>query len=179
MRFKSLIPRLKSQNFRKNRKKCYFCRKSKAMNYIYDYPRPCVTTDCLIFKKLDGQWKLLLIERGNEPFKGCWALPGGFLEMEEDLETCAARELQEETGLIGIKLHQLCAFGSPNRDPRHRTISIAFWGFDDTDQQAKGSDDAAKAQWFALDQLPQLAFDHVLIIEKALSNNEIKGELNK
>jgi 8-oxo-dGTP diphosphatase len=122
---------------------------------------------------------LLLIERGNEPFKGCWALPGGFLEMEEDLETCAARELQEETGLTGISLHQLYAFVEPHRDPRHRTISIAFWGFDDTQRQAIGSDDAAQAKWFALDALPSLAFDHELIIQKALSNNEIREELNK
>lgn len=149
------------------------------MSFTYKYPRPCVTTDCLIFKKIDSVWNLLLIERGNEPFKGCWALPGGFLEMVEDLETCAARELQEETGLTGISLHQLYAFGAPDRDPRHRTISIAFWGFDDTDQQAKGNDDAAKAQWFALDQLPQLAFDHEIIIHKALSNHEIKGKLNQ
>lgn len=149
------------------------------MSFTYNYPRPCVTTDCLIFKKIDSKWFLLLIERGNEPFKGCWALPGGFLEMEEDLETCAARELQEETGLIGISLHQLCAFGAPHRDPRHRTISVAFWGFDHTQQQAVGSDDAAQAKWFALDALPNLAFDHELIIQKALSNNEIKEELNK
>ena len=69
------------------------------MSFTYNYPRPCVTTDCLIFKKIECVWHLLLIERGKEPFKGCWALPGGFLEMEEDLDTCAARELQEETGL--------------------------------------------------------------------------------
>ena len=149
------------------------------MRFTYDYPRPCVTTDCLIFRKMELGWSLLLIERGNEPFKGCWALPGGFLEMDEDLETCAARELQEETGLTGISLHQLCAFGAPKRDPRHRTISIAFWGIDDTQQQAVGSDDAAQARWFALDQLPSLAFDHALIIQKALSNKEIQTELNK
>ena len=149
------------------------------MRFTYDYPRPCVTTDCLIFKKMESGWSLLLIERGNEPFKGCWALPGGFLEMEEDLDACAARELQEETGLTGISLHQLCAFGAPKRDPRHRTISIAFWGIDDTQQQAVGSDDAAQARWFALDQLPSLAFDHALIIQKALSNKEIQTELNK
>lgn len=149
------------------------------MRFTYDYPRPCVTTDCLIFRKMESGWSLLLIERGNEPFKGCWALPGGFLEMEEDLVTCAARELQEETGLTGISLHQLCAFGAPKRDPRHRTISIAFWGIDDTQQQAVGSDDAAQARWFALDQLPSLAFDHALIIQKALSNKEIQTELNK
>ena len=149
------------------------------MSFTYDYPRPCVTTDCLIFKKMESGWSLLLIERGNEPFKGCWALPGGFLEMEEDLDTCAARELQEETGLTGINLHQLCAFGAPKRDPRHRTISVAFWGIDDTQQQAIGSDDAAQARWFAINQLPNLAFDHELIIQKALSNREIQTELNK
>ena len=149
------------------------------MRFTYDYPRPCVTTDCLIFRKMELGWSLLLIERGNEPFKGCWALPGGFLEMEEDLDACAARELQEETGLTGISLHQLCAFGAPKRDPRHRTISIAFWGIDDTQQQAVGSDDAAQARWFVLDQLPSLAFDHELIIQKALSNKEIQTELNK
>ena len=97
--------------------------------------------------------------------------------MDEDLVTCAARELQEETGLTDISLQQLCAFGEPNRDPRHRTISIAFWGFDNTDRQAVGSDDAAQAQWFALDHLPKLAFDHELIIQTALSNNEIIAKL--
>ena len=149
------------------------------MSFTYDYPRPCVTTDCLIFRKMELGWSLLLIERGNEPFKGCWALPGGFLEMEEDLDACAARELQEETGLMGIELHQLYAFGAPHRDPRHRTISIAFWGVDETNQQAVGSDDAAKAQWFVLDKLPGLAFDHELIIQKALSNEEVKSMLTE
>ena len=144
------------------------------MSFTYDYPRPCVTTDCLVFRKIDSVWSVLLIERGNEPFKGCWALPGGFLEMEEDLDACAARELQEETGLTDIELHQLYAFGAPNRDPRHRTISVAYWGVDNTERQAIGSDDAVEARWFALDKLPSLAFDHELIIQKALSNEEVK-----
>ena len=85
------------------------------MRFTYDYPRPCVTTDCLIFRKMELGWSLLLIERGNEPFKGCWALPGGFLEMEEDLDACAARELQEETvaGIIAedsldLRVNGLC-----------------------------------------------------------------------
>lgn len=147
------------------------------MSFTYKYPRPCVTTDNLIFRKIDGNWHLLLIERGNEPFKGCWALPGGFLEMEEDLDTCAARELQEETGLTGIELHQLYAFGAPNRDPRHRTISVAYWGVDNSERQAVGSDDAAEAQWFALDKLPSLAFDHEQILQKALSDNEVNKVL--
>ena len=143
------------------------------MSFTYPYPRPCVTTDCLIFKKMDRRWKLLLIERGNEPFKGCWALPGGFLEMEEDLDACAARELQEETGLTGIDLHQLYAFGAPDRDPRHRTVTIAYWGVDTSQQEAIGRDDATEARWFALDSLPNLAFDHDKIIQKALRDNEI------
>ena len=147
------------------------------MSFTYNYPRPCVTTDCLIFKKIECVWHLLLIERGKEPFKGCWALPGGFLEMEEDLDTCAARELQEETGLSGIELHQLYAFGAIDRDPRHRTVSVAYWGVDDTQQKAVGGDDAAKAQWFALNRLPDLAFDHAQIIARALSNTEVKAEL--
>ena len=149
------------------------------MSFTYKYPRPCGTTDNLIFRKIDGNWHLLLIERGNEPFKGCWALPGGFLEMEEDLDTCAARELQEETGLTGIELHQLYAFGAPNRDPRHRTISVAYWGIDNSERQAVGSDDAAEAQWFALDKLPSLAFDHEQILQKALSNYEVNKVLTK
>ena len=149
------------------------------MSFTYDYPRPCVTTDCLVFRKIDSEWSVLLIERGNEPFKGCWALPGGFLEMEEDLDTCAARELQEETGLTGIDLHQLYAFGAPDRDPRHRTISVAYWGVDNTERQVVGSDDAVEARWFALDKLPSLAFDHEQILQKALSDNELNIVLKK
>ena len=149
------------------------------MSFTYEYPRPCVTTDCLVFRKIDSEWSVLLIERGNEPFKGCWALPGGFLEMEEDLDTCAARELQEETGLTGIDLHQLYAFGAPDRDPRHRTISVAYWGVDNTERQVVGSDDAVEARWFALDKLPSLAFDHEQILQKALSDNELNIVLKK
>lgn len=147
------------------------------MSFTYPYPRPCVTTDCLIFRKMGSKWNVLLIERGNEPFKGCWALPGGFLEMEEDLDTCAARELQEETGLTGIDLHQLYAFGDPHRDPRHRTVTVAYWGVDTSQQEAIGSDDAAEARWFALDELPDLAFDHEKIIKKALIDNEVNEVL--
>ena len=97
--------------------------------------------------------------------------------MEEDLDACAARELQEETRLTGIELHQLYAFGAPNRDPRHRTISVAYWGVDNTERQAVGSDDAVEARWFALDKLPSLAFDHEQILQKALSDNEVNKVL--
>lgn len=136
--------------------------------YTYQYPRPCVTADTLIFRKMNSKWHILLIERGNEPFKACWALPGGFVEMDEDLDTAAARELQEETHLEGIELHQLYAFGAPDRDPRHRTITIAYWGIDNSGKTATAGDDAAHLQWFALENLPPLAFDHDKIIAKAM-----------
>lgn len=143
--------------------------------FAYEYPRPCVTTDCLVFRKIDNRWKLLLIERRNEPFQGCWALPGGFVEMDEDLDHAAARELEEETGLVGMSLRQFHAFGAVNRDPRHRTITIAYWAIDDSSQEAKANDDAAKVRWFDLAQLPNLAFDHSEIIAKALDEiNELK-----
>lgn len=136
--------------------------------YTYQYPRPCVTADTLIFRKMNSKWHILLIERGNEPFKACWALPGGFVEMDEDLDAAAARELQEETHLEGIELHQLYAFGAPDRDPRHRTITIAYWGIDNSGKTATAGDDAAHLQWFALENLPPLAFDHDKIIAKAM-----------
>ena len=136
--------------------------------YTYQYPRTCVTADTLIFRKMNSKWHILLIERGNEPFKACWALPGGFVEMDEDLDTAAARELQEETHLEGIELHQLYAFGAPDRDPRHRTITIAYWGIDNSGKTATPGDDAANLQWFALENLPRLAFDHDKIIAKAM-----------
>lgn len=142
--------------------------------YTYKYPRPSVTTDCLVFRKIDNVWKLLLIERGRDPFKGCWALPGGFVEIEEDLDTAAARELQEETSLVGVELHQMYAFGDPLRDPRQRTITIAYWGIDNTSQLAKAADDAANLQWFDIERLPALAFDHEKIIAMALERVELK-----
>ena len=145
----------------------YVCKKYQIM-YSYKYPRPCVTTDSLIFRKINGFWNILLIERGNEPFKSCWALPGGFVEMDEDLDTAAARELQEETHLEDIELHQLYAFGAPDRDPRHRTITIAYWGIDNSEKKAEAGDDAARLLWFAIEKLPPLAFDHDKIIAKAL-----------
>lgn len=142
--------------------------------FSYKYPRPCVTTDSLIFRRIEGRWHILLIERANEPFKNCWALPGGFVEMDEDLDTCAARELQEETGLNGIALHQFHAFGNPDRDPRQRTITIAFWGIDNSTKIPAGDDDAAQAQWHDIEHLPPLAFDHDEIISLALNENALK-----
>ena len=140
----------------------------KAM-YRYDYPMPMVTADCVVFRSISQQWHVLLIERKNEPFAGCWALPGGFVEMEEDLETAAARELREETGLTSVHLTQLQTFSNPQRDPRGRIITVAFWGIDDSDNPICGDDDANQASWFSIEALTQLAFDHNIIIHKAIT----------
>jgi 8-oxo-dGTP diphosphatase len=139
------------------------------MVYSYDYPRPCVSVDSVVFKRSAGKTEVLLIKRGNPPYQGMWAFPGGFLEMDETLEDCAHRELFEETGLKGIKLSQLYAFGDVHRDPRCRLITVAYYGFvDEVSKEIKGGDDALEARWFDLDQLPRLAFDHDKILEKAL-----------
>lgn len=126
-----------------------------------------VTTDSVIFFRKADKDKVLLVKRGNDPFQGKWALPGGFLKDEEPLVKGAARELQEETGLKMDKLQQLKAFGGPGRDPRGRIISIAFFGEVTSEEKVKGADDAAEADWFDLDNLPELAFDHSEIVEYA------------
>ncbi|MBW8333658.1 MAG: NUDIX hydrolase [Prolixibacteraceae bacterium] len=131
--------------------------------YTYSYPRPAVTVDAILISK---QNSVLLIERGREPFKGKWALPGGFIDMGEPLETACIRELEEETGIRITSLKQFKAFGAVDRDPRHRTISVIFYAFTENELMARAGDDAAKAQWFPIDQLPELAFDHQLILEE-------------
>jgi len=136
--------------------------------FTYSYPRPAVTVDAIL---VSPQHSVLLIERGREPFKGKWALPGGFIDMDEELETACRRELEEETGLKVGALKQFRAYGGVNRDPRHRTISVLFYAFTDDELVASAGDDAAKAQWFPLSQLPELAFDHEQII------NEFKAEI--
>ena len=135
--------------------------------YTYRYPHPAVTTDCVVFG-LDGkQLNVLLIERGNEPYKGCWAFPGGFMNIDETAEQGAARELMEETGLELSNLKQFGTFTAVDRDPRERVITIAYYALIDI-TDVKGGDDAAKAQWFPLDKIPPLAFDHELILNKAI-----------
>ena len=135
--------------------------------YAYDYPHPAVATDCVVFGFDGHELKILLIERGVEPFKGLWAFPGGFLRMDETAEQCALRELKEETGLNLHYLKQLGAFSDVNRDPRERVISIAFYALANK-EDVKGGDDAARAQWFALNEVPRLAFDHDYILRKAM-----------
>jgi len=136
--------------------------------YSYAYPHPAVTTDVVIFTIRDRLLQLLLIRRALEPFQGHWALPGGFLDMNEDLEHCAARELEEETGVRGVYLEQLYTFGRPERDPRERVVSVAYFALVPSERLAlKAASDASDAAWFPFAQLPPLAFDHDEIIRVA------------
>jgi 8-oxo-dGTP diphosphatase len=145
--------------------------------YTYEYPRPALTVDCVIFG-LDNSHDLrvLLIKRGGEPYKGSWALPGGFVEMNENLETAARRELEEETGVKNVFIEQLYTFGEPNRDPRGRVISVAYFALVNLDQhQAKGADDADEAIWHKVFDLPQyLAFDHKEVLNIAIQRLQSK-----
>jgi 8-oxo-dGTP diphosphatase len=138
------------------------------MSYTYQYPRPAVTVDAVVFQKNDPALEVLLIQRANQPFKDMWALPGGFLDMEETLEQAIHRELEEETNLKGLKLEQLHTFSALHRDPRGRTISTVFFGVLQDDQQAAAGDDASNVDWFHVADLPDLAFDHNEVIDKAL-----------
>jgi 8-oxo-dGTP diphosphatase len=133
--------------------------------FSYQYPHPAVTTDIVVFSIREGRLQLLLIRRGREPYQGMWALPGGFLDIGEDLEQCAKRELQEETGVEGIYLEQLYTFGRPERDPRERVISVTYYALVCSERlRPRASSDADEVAWFPLDQLPELAFDHDEII---------------
>ncbi len=137
--------------------------------YCYEYPRPAVTTDCVIFAYDEKDLKVLLIERKFEPYKGRWAFPGGFLNMDEDIQTGAKRELYEETALKDIELEQLYTFGDVDRDPRGRVISVVYFAMIALNKhQATAGDDAKKVQWFSVDNLPDLAFDHKKIFDMAL-----------
>ena len=119
------------------------------MAYTYKYPRPAVTADCIVITK-EPDPKVLLIERGDEPFKGCWAFPGGFMNMDETTEQCAIRELEEETGLQISDVHQIGAYSKVDRDPRGRTVTVAYLAIIDEPVAVTGQDDAAKAEWWPL-----------------------------
>jgi 8-oxo-dGTP diphosphatase len=132
--------------------------------FTYDYPRPAVTVDVVIVTR-EASPRVLLIRRKHDPFAGAWALPGGFVDMDEALDDAARRELFEETGVRAGPLVQLHAFGSPDRDPRGRTISIAYLARVDARRvRPVAGDDAADAAWHALARLPKLAFDHKEIL---------------
>lgn len=136
--------------------------------FCYRYPHPAVTTDIVVFTIRDQRLQLLLIRRGGNPFRGEWALPGGFLEIDEDLEHCAKRELEEETGISEVYLEQLYTFGRPDRDPRERIISVTYFALSPSDRmELKAASDADDIRWFPFEELPQLAFDHNEIIELA------------
>lgn len=144
--------------------------------YCYEYPRPSLTTDCVIFG-FDGiDINILLIERGIEPFKGMWAFPGGFVNMEETTEQGAKRELKEETGIENVFIEQLYTFSDIHRDPRGRVISVAYFALVRTsDYQVIAGDDAKKAKWFKINDIPSLAFDHDMILR--LAHNRLKAKI--
>lgn len=136
--------------------------------FCYAHPHPAVTTDVVLFTIREETLQVLLVRRRNPPFAGQWALPGGFLDPAEDLAACALRELSEETGISDVYLEQLYTFGRPDRDPRERVISVAYYGLAPADRLVlRSGSDASEAAWFAYGALPPLAFDHREIVEKA------------
>jgi 8-oxo-dGTP diphosphatase len=150
---------------------------NKQGKFVYDWPRPMVTVDAVVFAVTGGTTKLLLIKRGHEPFKGQWAIPGGFIGMDEELDDAVARELQEETGLTGVSLKQMYTFGTVGRDPRGRQITVVYMGITKEGlDRIKAGDDAAQAQWFDINNLPQnLAFDHNTVAKFAIE--QLKSNL--
>ena len=138
------------------------------MSYTYQYPHPAVTADCVIFGFDGVTIRVLLIQRGLEPYKGKWALPGGFMNMDETAEQCAARELEEETGLKNTTVEQFYTFSEVGRDPRERVITVAHFALVRL-AEVRGGDDADVARWFGLDEIPSLAFDHDRILRMALN----------
>jgi 8-oxo-dGTP diphosphatase len=136
--------------------------------YSYAYPHPALSTDVVLFTIEEGALKVLLIRRAADPYRDHWALPGGFVEIDEDLERCALRELEEETGVSGVWLEQLYTFGRPDRDPRERVITVAYYALVPLDRlHVRAASDASEARWFAWKDLPPLAFDHREIAELA------------
>ena len=138
--------------------------------YVYDWPRPMVTVDAAVFTFSDDKAKVLLINRGNEPFKGKWSLPGGFVEIDEELEDAVARELAEETGLVNVTLEQMRTYGNVGRDPRGRQITIVYMGIATEGLgKIKAGDDAAEVRWFDIEKLPKdMAFDHNEVAKLAI-----------
>ena len=139
------------------------------MSYTYEYPRPCVTVDMVVFRRNGDALEVLLIQRKYPPHQDMWAFPGGFINIDETLEDAAKRELKEETGLSGIKLKQLHTFGDVHRDPRARVITVVYYGMSDFEKSvAKADDDAKAACWYAVGKVPEMAFDHHKVLLMAL-----------
>lgn len=146
------------------------------MPYTYQYPRAALTVDCVVFGFDEAELKVLLIQRGLEPFKGKWALPGGFVRVEETLDEAARRELFEEAGLKDVFLEQLYTFGAVERDPRERVVSVAYYALVKlAAHETKAATDAADARWFPVSKVPRLAFDHAEILATALTR--LKGKV--
>jgi len=145
--------------------------------YNYEFPHPAVTTDIVIFSIRDVALKVLLIKRAGKPYKGKWALPGGFVREDEDLDSSALRELEEETGVHAVYLEQLYTFGKPRRDPRERVITVAYYALIASDQLSLcAATDAEAVGWFGLDEMPDLAFDHEEII--AMAHDRLSAKLD-
>ena len=146
------------------------------MAYEYEYPRPALTVDCIVFGLDNDELKVMLIQRDLEPFEGCWALPGGFVHVDEPLEEAAYRELSEETGITNVFLEQLYTFGAVERDPRERIVSVAYYALVNLEGHTiKASTDARNAAWFSISDIPPLAFDHNEIYDMALAR--LKGKI--
>jgi 8-oxo-dGTP diphosphatase len=142
---------------------------AKAKTQLTDYAQPSVTVDVLVFTILDNELKVALIKRGVAPYQGRWAIPGGFVQMEESLEDAARREIREEAGLSDVFLEQLYTFGEVKRDPRGRVITVAYYALVPGEKlKLSASTDAADSRWFSIDELPKLAFDHAKVLEVAL-----------
>lgn len=145
------------------------------MAHTYQYPRAALTVDCVVFGLDEGDLKVLLIERGLEPFKGRWALPGGFVRVDETLDAAARRELQEEAGLSNVFLEQLYTFGAVERDPRERVVSVGYYALVKlSEHEARAATDAANAKWFPVSRVPKLAFDHADILGTAVERLKSK-----
>lgn len=145
------------------------------MAHTYKYPRAALTVDCVVFGFDEGELKVLLIQRALDPFKGRWALPGGFVHLDETLDTAARRELAEEAGLQEVFMEQLYTFGAVNRDPRERVVSVAYYALVKlAAHETKAATDATEARWFPISQVPKLAFDHAEILATALARLKSK-----
>ena len=146
------------------------------MPYSYEYPRGALTVDCVVFGLDDVELKVMLIQRGQEPYLGMWALPGGFVRVAETLDEAARRELEEETGLHQVFLEQLYTFGEVHRDPRERVVSVAYYALVKlSDHRVQAATDAREAAWFGVHEVPSLAFDHAGILQMGVER--LRGKL--
>lgn len=144
--------------------------------YTYEYPRPALAVDCVVFGLDETDLKVLLIQRKLTPFQHTWALPGGFVRIDETLDAAARRELEEEAGVTDVYLEQLYTFGALDRDPRDRVVAVAYYALAKlSDHRIRAATDAMGVGWFGLDDLPKLAFDHAHIVTRA--HERLRGKV--